>query len=155
MATYSTNKYASGAALTPSVPPGTLIAIDFDTAVSPGANVGAAVVLTAVAPDIIGLCWIPANAVIEGYNIDIGDMDSGATLVFELQDGAGNVYQAAVTTGQAGGKITAASAAVRMIGVAQTYTAAQAYLALVVTVAATGASGAGGRVSGSVLLRKL
>ena len=150
--TYSTDAYANGQSNTKTVPPGTLIAVDFDTNVSPGANVGAAIVLAI--NDEIRLCYIPDNAVIEGYNIDIGDMDGGAALELSLRDGAGNIYQAAITSGQAGGKITDANAITRFIGVAKPYTHAQAYLTLLVTAAAASASSAAGRVSGRVLLRQ-
>ncbi len=149
--TYQTDSYANGQSNARSVPPGALIAVDFDTATSPGANVGSAVVLAI--NDEIRLCYIPDNAVIEGYNIDIGDMDGGAALVMDLVDGAGTKYQTGLTTGQAGGKITGANADTRRIGIAQTFTHAQAYLSLKVTTGAVSSSGAAGRVSGSVVLR--
>ena len=150
MAQYETDNYASGYALAAKggVYPQWA---EFDTNVSPGANIGNVVLAL---NDEIRLCWLPTPGRLEWYAIDIPDLDGGADLVFDLRDGLGNVIQSAIIAGQAGGRITAHSAAVRQLAIREYVASATSYLTLLVTTAAASAPGTtGNRVVGNVCYR--
>lgn len=137
--------YAKGQSRGKSIYPGTVQAIPFDTNVSPGANVAAQV----LAADTIPLAWIPEGSKVVGYNIDMDDLDSGATLVMDLEYGDGTNIQTGLTTGQGGGKITDANAvATHVIGPGVTLTKAQSFVRFLVTTQSAGAPPGNGRISG-------
>jgi hypothetical protein len=126
MAVFSTDKYALGAAGAPTgVYPQI---IPFSTANAPGANIPASQDLGT--SDLIGLFYVPTPGRLGGYSIDIGDLDGSAALVFVLEDGQGNVYQSGITTGQAGGRLTDATAIANRVGQILYTSAASAYLRL-------------------------
>lgn len=128
-------------------------ATEFNTAVSPGANLAISALLGT--SDTIGLFWIPTPGRLHGYAIDLGDLDQSAALVLILEDGAGNVYQSGITTGQAGGRLTDATARIGVVGQIDYLTPSLSFMRLRPSTAAGAGITAAAQINGTARYRQL
>lgn len=127
-------------------------AVEFSTAVAPGGVFAISSLLGT--SDNVGLFWIPTPGRLHGYAIDIGDLDASASLVLVLEDGAGNVYQSGITTGQAGGRLTDATARIGVVGQIDYLTPSLSYMRLRPSTAAGAGAVAAANITGTARYRQ-
>jgi hypothetical protein len=126
MPNYQTDQFALGVSLAPRG--GVYPQMGQFSTVSPGSGLAASVLLGT--SDYINLFYIPTPGRLFNYSIDLGRLDQGSALVLRLEDAQGNVFVSGLTTGQAGGRITDATAAVALMGNILYTSPASAYLRL-------------------------
>lgn len=150
MAVYQTDNYGNGSAVSARSGVYPQIAL-FTTATSPGTPFQTSTVLGT--SDLINLFWIPTPGRVHRYAIDIGDLDGAAGLVMVLEDGQGNVYQSGITTGQASGRLTDATARIAQVGQILYTSQASAYLRLRPTTATASGITTSAQITGDALFK--